>query len=205
MDRPAAARELGRELGGELGLAQALTLHARTRLHTRAVRPGGPLRFFVRSVRGAGAPARHTHTRRRVYAFRASGVAGRAMVSTRIWVGVRRPFHLSVFLPAPRMVLPQDPSTHTQSTVRPLPPARGRVRNRRRIHTSMCVAWQCEPPHCESSRYGEQQGRRAYSRRACFFPCLFPCLFPASRVAVCRYLVRGPDVEGVQVGPTAPL
>ena len=27
------------------------------------------------------------------------------------WVGARRPFHLSVFLAAPRMVLPQDPST----------------------------------------------------------------------------------------------
>ena len=27
------------------------------------------------------------------------------------WVGVRRPFHHSLFLTAPRMVLPQDPST----------------------------------------------------------------------------------------------
>ena len=27
------------------------------------------------------------------------------------WVGVRRPFHLSLFLTASRMVLPQDPST----------------------------------------------------------------------------------------------
>ena len=27
------------------------------------------------------------------------------------WVGVRRPFHLSLFLTAPRMVLSQDPST----------------------------------------------------------------------------------------------
>ena len=27
------------------------------------------------------------------------------------WVGARRPFHLSLLLPASRMVLPQDPST----------------------------------------------------------------------------------------------
>ena len=31
------------------------------------------------------------------------------------WVGVRRPFHLSVFLAAPRVVLPQDPSTNASS------------------------------------------------------------------------------------------
>ena len=31
------------------------------------------------------------------------------------WVGVRRPFHLSLFLTAPRMVLPQDPSTNASS------------------------------------------------------------------------------------------
>ena len=30
------------------------------------------------------------------------------------WVGVRRPVHLSLFLTAPRMVLPQYPSTHPQ-------------------------------------------------------------------------------------------
>ena len=27
------------------------------------------------------------------------------------WVGIWRPFHLSLFLTAPRMALPQDPST----------------------------------------------------------------------------------------------
>ena len=27
------------------------------------------------------------------------------------WAGVRRPFHISLFLTAPRVVLPQDPST----------------------------------------------------------------------------------------------
>ena len=35
------------------------------------------------------------------------------------WVGARRPFHLSLFLPAPRMVLPQDPSTSTASNKGP--------------------------------------------------------------------------------------
>ena len=41
------------------------------------------------------------------------------------WVGARRPFHLSVFLTAPRMVLPQDPSTrertvHVDARARPI-------------------------------------------------------------------------------------
>ena len=35
------------------------------------------------------------------------------------WAGVQRPFHLSLFLTASRMVLPQDPSTSTRRTITP--------------------------------------------------------------------------------------
>ena len=67
-----------------------------------------------------GAPPAYGCTRRRAskHASRKGSAAARPTLSPhpsllvlRSWVGVRRPFHLSVFLTASRMVLLQDPST----------------------------------------------------------------------------------------------
>ena len=60
-----------------------------------------------------GVPWRAGHMRRAIRDHDADtgGWRGRLLVLG-YWVGVRRPFHLSLFLTVPRMVLPQDPSTN---------------------------------------------------------------------------------------------
>ena len=95
---PKAQEAKAAPLGGRAAVTELLRFFSAS-LDVAVLSPEHSTTFLVGEPRGA---------------FVASGGPTRILLVLGYWVGVRRPFHLSLFLTAPRMALPQDPSTHRE-------------------------------------------------------------------------------------------